>query len=248
MISTTFGWAQPTGALLTALNLGALLALLIYFRHDFASMISCFLQVILYRKRPMTLDERLPLFLFMTTLPLALISYYFRESTATLHWNPLLSAITFASMGIPLSFFDYLNRKTKGMFDWNWLDAMLIGLIQMAALIPGWDSLSCLLMGALFLNYRREPATKYAYFALTPFLFVHAFSGLRQLSFDGSPPMTDLSWLSFVIAVIVTLLAGLISIGGFTKHMQEKGLGQYIFYRWALAGAFCAYYWMRGLG
>src|SRR3712207_5657449 len=75
-IPVVLGWQQPEGVFDGALSLGALIALLIYFRHDWASMISCFLQVILFRKRPMTLDERLPLFLGVTALPVCIVGSY----------------------------------------------------------------------------------------------------------------------------------------------------------------------------
>lgn len=245
LIPYLVGWQPPSGALLGALSLGSLLALLIYFRHDWASMISCFLQVIIFRKRPMTLDERLPLFLFVSTLPTILASYYFRNRIIDAEWSTLMIAGAFAAMGLPLWFLDHLNRKIKGMFDWKWGDAIIVGLTQALAFIPGWDPFSGILLGALFLNYKREPAVKYAYFAAAPMLIARTVSLLDGVSIGSSAPMFDLSWLSFAVALIVTLFVSLLAIGGFMKHVQQKGLGQYVIYRWILAGGVCAVYWLR---
>jgi undecaprenyl-diphosphatase len=239
------GWQPPTGALLAAMTLGAFMALLIYFRHDLASMISCVLQVIIFRKRPMTLDERLPLFLGVSCLPVVLATYYFRTRVSETEWTPLLVAGIVASASIPLWAVDYLCRKFKGMFDWKWFDAAVIGLVQATAVIPGWDHFTAVLLGALFLNYKREPAAKYAYFALVPITLSHVISEFKEVSFVTSAPSPDLSWLSFGVAVIVSTLAGLLAIGGFLRHVQTKGIGQYLSYRWILAGGVCAAYWIR---
>jgi undecaprenyl pyrophosphate phosphatase UppP len=57
--------------------------------------------------------------------------------------------------------------------------------------------------------------------------------------------MSDVSWLSLGVAFIVSLLAGLLAIGGFMRHVQQKGMQQYVIYRWLLAGGTCLVYWMR---
>ncbi len=245
LIPYLLGWPQPEGIFLGALSLGGLLALLIYFRHDWASMLSCFLQVILFRKRPMTLDERLPLFLGMTTFPLICASSYFHEQISALEWSPAFIAAVLAAFSLPLWFFDHMSRKNKGMFDWKWLDAFTVGLIQATALFPGWDHMSALLTGCFFLNYKREPAVKYAYYAAIPILLAQTVSNLKNLSFQTSMAMPDVSWLSFAVALIVTFFVSLLVIGGFTKHIQSKGMGQYVVYRFLLAAITVGAFWMK---
>lgn len=238
-------WQPPTGVMLGALTLGSFLALFIYFRHDWASIISSFLQVILFRKRPMTLDERLPLFLGVTLFPVAVCHSYFHPRFEAMDWPPALIACTFAAIGLPLWFFDHLSKKSKGMFDWNWMDATWVGVIEASAFIPGWDYVSSAMLGALFLNYRRESAAKYAYYSLTPLLLIQSISYLKEINFHSPSPMPDVSWLSFGVTIVVACLAGLIAIGGFMKHLQQKGVGQYVVYRWVLAAGVCGFYWLK---
>jgi undecaprenyl-diphosphatase len=240
------GWQQPTGALLGALTLGSFMAVFIYFRHDWASMISSTLQMIIYRKRPMTMDERLPLFIAVTSLPILLGTYYLRNWVAELDWNPAVIAGVLAAIGIPLWFFDYWSRKTKSIYDMNWVHAGIIGTIQAFSLLPGIDMLSCVLIGAFFCNYRRDAALKYAYFAAAPILLIRSITELKGVSFSLPSPMPDLSWLSFCTAVLVATLVGLLTIGGFIKHVQRKGMAQYLGYRWLLASGVFILYWFRG--
>lgn len=245
LIPYLLGWQPPTGALLGAFSLGSFLALLIYFRHDWASMISCLLQVILFRKKPMTLDERLPLFLGISTLPVVMASSYFHHHFQFSQWSPVFTAMVVALGSFPVLLVDSMGRKNKGMFDWNGWDAITIGVIQATAMFPGWDHLTGILVAALFLNYGREPALKYAYFALTPLIFGQTLSLLKGIKFSAPAPMPDLSWLSFIMAIVVSFTASMLVIGGFLKQIQQNGVKQYMVYRWVLALLICGVYWFR---
>ncbi len=239
------GWQPPTSAFIGALTLGTLLSVLVYFRHDWASMISSVLQVIIFRKRPMTIDERIPLFVAVSTIPTAIAFYYFNDFKTDPSTSPLFTAGIFALLGFPLWFVDSMGRKSKGTYDWNWLNAAIVGVTQASAVIPGCDPISGTLFGALFLNYKREPAVKYAYFAITPLLLIRGVSSLKDIGFHNAYPITDLSWLSFGVAILVAFFVGLLAIGGFIKHVQHKGLTQYVFYRLILGAGVFVVYWFR---
>ncbi len=245
LLPEIIGWQPPSPGLIAALGLGSFLALLIYFRHDWASMISCCLQVIIFRKRPMTLDERLPFFIGLTYLMGIASSSYFTPRINSANWTPLVVALSLALGGLPLLVTDHLSRKTRGMFDWNWLHATFLGLALASALVPGWDPMSALLAGALFLNYKRESATKFAYYVALPLLVTENLSNLKEVNFHSSAPIGDLSWLSFSVAAVISLLIGLLTIGSFIKHVQQNGLGKYVTYRWIVAAGAGAYYWLK---
>lgn len=239
------GWEAPPLALIFAMTFGTFLALFLYFIHEWASMISCTLQVILFRKRPMTLDERLPIFIGISVLPSFFTKIYFSTSFDDSHWNLLMIAGFFAAAGLGLWFTDSMSRRTKGIYDWNWLDALIIGGIQTLSLIPGVGPFTGILAGGLFLNYTREASTKYAYFILAPLLLVQSSVTFKEVNLQGGAPATDLSWLSFGVAGLVSFLIGLLCIGGYMKHIERKGYAQYAIYRCVLALGVVALFWIR---
>ena len=245
LVSYLIEWPRPESALQTAFSIGSFFAVFLYFRHDWASMISCLLQVMIYRRKPMTADERLPFFILLSTIPMALMAIYLNQHPAIFEWTPLWVACTLAAVSLPLAFFDYWNRKIKNMCDWNWIDASIVGIAQATALFPGWDPVSAILLAAFFLNYKREPAVKYAFFVLTPILGTRAVVGLKEIDFHSSQPMVDLSWLSFGVAIVITFLVSLLIIGGFLGQVQQKGISKYLAYRCLLGAAAAALYWYR---
>lgn len=239
------GWPQPSGPFAGVLALGALAAVLIYFRHDWASIISCFLQVILFRKRPMTLDEHLPIFLALSSLPPFLVWYFFRESIGSFFDDPIWVVATLLAFGIPLWLADSSNRRNKGMFDWNWFDSLFVGFAQTLMFIPGCGRMTGALLGGLSRNYNRPSAAKYGFFAAAPILAGSAFLNLKGLDFKAASPMPDLSWFTLSVAGVVTLLSGLLAIGGLMKQVQSKGFGGYILYRCVFAGGVAVALWFR---
>ncbi len=231
--------------MLAAFSTGSFLALLVYFKHDWASMISSFLQVIIFRKRPMSLDERMPFFILVSAIPTVATWYYLHEQTASLRTDPLIVAAILAGAGLPLWFADTMSRKNKGMFDWNWLDAFVTGVLQTLFVVPGAGRMMGGLTGAGFRNYNREAAGKFVLFAATPLLAGSMISRLREVDFHSAMPMADMSWLSFYLAMAISFLTGLIGIGAFMKHIQRNGMGQYFIYRCMVAAAVGITFWLR---
>lgn len=250
-------WPEPSAHLVGAISAGSLLAILIFFRHDWASMISCFLQVLIYRKKPMTLDERLPIFLFASFAPIAVIAYYFKtilkyNFTLQLSWTPLAIAVSLVAWSVVFWASTYFGRKTKGMFDWNWFDSLVVGICQATLLITGSGHTDGALTGALFRNYSREAAVKFTLFASAPILTANTLLNLRGLDFHspfpGGPGSSDLSWLSFGVAIAVSLFSSLLVIGGFMKQIQRMKLGQFFVYRCFLAGLVALGFWYQNRG
>ena len=242
------GWPEPSHIFLGALAFAGALSIFIYFINDWASQLSALIQVVIYRKKPMTLDERMPFFIFMAALPSTIGWYYLREPISTLpaldRW-PLILASTVALLGIPLSIGERWSRKNKALPDWNWLDAIIIGFLQILAWIPGCGRTTLSLSGALFRNYSREAAAKFSFFVALPLLGAQAFLGLRELDFHSSIPTEGMTWSALIISTIVAFLCGLLAIGGFMKNVQKKPLGRYMVYRILVGVGLAVGYWVK---
>jgi len=234
------GWQPPGEEFIGALQWTSFAVLFLHFRHDWASMISSTLRVLLFRQRPMSMDERLPVFLGITAFPVICTFYYLNYQTITF---PLIFlSISFSAMGAAIWTFDFLSKKNKSMCDWCWFDAAWLGISQATCVIPGGDPVSCALMGAFFLNYRRDAALKYAYLSTTPLLLIQ---GMHQNLSWSTITSSDLSLLSWITAISVAFFTGLLSLGGVFKQIQEKGVGKYSIYRFLLTLAICASYWIK---
>ncbi len=243
LLSRLTQFPEIPNAAWTALSCGSALALFIYFRHDWASMTSGLLQVILFRKKPMTLDERLPFFIALSSCPYFAIQFYCGQNLTklnTLEAPYLLIAGLWACSGLPLYLAYSLNRKSRGMFDWSGPKALLVGLSQAFSILPGWDPLSCTLTASFFLNFKLEAAKKYAFLAIAPQIFGDALQRLKSLALPTSDP--SFSWLSFGTALLIAFLVGLLILDYVLKTEENLNLKQFVIWRIfaasSLAGAY----------
>ena len=232
LVPAISGLSPPLGAAAGAFVAGSFLAVLFYFRHDWASMISSFLQIILFRRYPASLDERLPIFIILAMLPPIVGWYYFHDKLLEACSDPLWVAGSLAVFGGVLWLSDHFSRKSKGMYDWNWIDSLFVGFAQALSLIPGFGLTAGGLSAALFRNYQRDSAAKFTLFLEMPILACQAAYLLRDTHFQiHMPPGDNLSWLTFSVALVVSFLTSLLTIGGFMKHFQKHGVRSYVIYR-----------------
>jgi undecaprenyl-diphosphatase len=242
-------WPEASGALLGVLALGTFLAVFLYSWNDWASLLSSFLQIILLRRKPMTLDERMPFFILIATLPLILIGPKITEHLSALSESPWIVAGVTGGFILPLGFADSRSRRTKNLFDWNWLDALLTGIaLLLVAAFPGIGVMGMIWTVASLRDYSREAMLKFAMYAMTPLLLVEAVKELHGIDFhSASPglPVLEVSWLSLGVALIVSLLAGILTINALMSHVRRKGVGQYIVYRVIFAVGSLAVTWYR---
>lgn len=244
------GWPSPEGALLAALSMGSTLALLIYFRHEWLGILGACLQVLFLQRKPHSLDERIPLLILVSTLPLVGLTFYTKEIFEQYEFNALFYVMTLILFTVPLIVADRRNRRNKHYYDWNFLDALLVGIAQCTSLIPGAGRQIGMLTGALLRNFDREAACKYVMMSLLPLVAypaIQEFSGIdfaaKEASLNQGQAMT---WISFWVSLIVTFFTGLIAIGGFMKNVPKKGFGGFITYRVVLAIGIGAGYFFIG--
>jgi undecaprenyl-diphosphatase len=225
------GLGTPGSVGVGGLALGAAIALLIVFRHDWASMISSFLQVLIFRKYPMTLDERMPFFLLLSCVPAAAGMRALESQTSLLVSNPTGAALAIAAGALFLWIGESLSRRTKNIYDLNIVDAVLVGVSQLGVLVPGLGPLTATLALLLLRNYRLEAAAKYAFFAALPMTIVTAVQNLQSIELSAPQADAATSWITLSATVVVTAVFGTLTLGGFMRQIQRKGLGGYVAYR-----------------
>ena len=240
-----WGYANPGGHFSGMLAAGALTGLMIYFRHDWASIISSFLRVILLRQKPMTIDERLMFFIILTTLPVAFVWQYVEPALVHLEISAYMIAASLVIFSVPLWLANNLNRQTKSMLDWTLVDSLIVGIVQVGALVPGAGRQILALSGAFFRNFNRESAAKFTFLTFAPLLCYRAWRGLDGFTFSAEVPMENTSWMVFSMCFVMTTAASILSIAGFMKDIQYRSVGKIIFYRCMLATAIAVTYWFN---
>lgn len=244
-LKQALGWELPHGQFMGLLNFWVFVALFVYYLHEWASLISSFLQVVLFRKRPMTLDERMPFFIFLSTVPFVVGRHYLLPTLPSflteIEDHYYLWLVLYALAPALVVFLDSISRRTKDLYDWNLIDAFLLSFALYLSLLPGMGLILAALTGGIFRNYRREPALKYAMLVITPLIAFDAFSQIGPIDWHSNTPLPHANWLIVIVCSIVALTTCLITLGYTTKSLPSLGFKGIWIYR--IGSAFCLAFW-----
>ncbi|HXG72476.1 MAG TPA: undecaprenyl-diphosphate phosphatase, partial [Gemmatimonadaceae bacterium] len=131
-----FGWESRGLAFDVALHIGTLSAVLWYFRAEWFALIRA--AIALVRTRQVDDNEkRRVLFLIIATIPGAIGGVLLQSRAESTFRNPQLIGTTLIIMGVLLWAVDRFMPRLRPLGEMRYVDAALIGLSQVVALIPG---------------------------------------------------------------------------------------------------------------
>lgn len=211
------------------LHLGTLIALLLYFFADVKKYLAAWFQSIIKWDLKNNKEQLLAWYLFLATLPAAIIGFYFERIVEIYFRNSIIVAIMLIAFGILLYLADTFSQKSRKITELNLGGALIIGLAQALALIPGVSRSGITIIAGLSQKLQREQAAKFSFLLSIPIVFG---AGLKKL--------LDLQQIAadqvFILAIGFTASAvvGYFVIKYFLKFLQSHSLKIFAYYRIAL--------------
>ena len=213
-------------------HFGTLLAALVYFRSDLKKMI-----INLGSHKLLSEENNLTTNLVIGVIPILLVGFLLRDFV-NLH---LRNSEVIAYATIIFGIFLYIAQLRKGKEDLdsvNLKQALIIGLFQCLALIPGTSRSGITITAGLFLGLSATAASRFSFLLAIPTIGAIALAELIRISFiDITDNGTELS-----IALIISFLVAYISIDMFLKLIDRIGFTPFVIYR-LLLGGWLLIYW-----
>jgi undecaprenyl-diphosphatase len=224
-----------------ALHAGTLIALLIYFRTEWINLLLSLRRLnsksylLLQNKNAKALskedfDLRLTLFILIATIPGAMMGLALEKKAESAFRNPGQIAINLAIMGIILWLCDRRSKKSKALADMTFKDALVIGISQGFAVIPGVSRAGITISTALLAGLDRESAARFSFFLSMPIIAGACVLKLRHLT--GA----DLT-VPFLMGILAAAVAGYFAISGLIRYLQTRSYGVFAAYRVLMAAA-----------
>ena len=227
-----FNWTDPGLAFDVALHLGTLLALLVYYRREWTAMgMSIF--------NDDSDNRRLLMLLVAASVPGAIIGLAFEKQAETVFRSPLLVAIAMAALGVALWEFDRIAPQKRTIREITYADAILIGLSQAFAIIPGVSRSGGTITMARLLRVERQDAANFSFLMATPIIAGAGLVEGRHLIHTG---LTSDVLIGFTAAAIF----GLLAIVALIRFVRARTYAPFAWYRVVLAAFVIAIFYMRG--
>lgn len=223
-----FGWPDQGLVFDVATHLGTLLAVLIYFRRELLEMAGA------WRVRVATPADQqqrnLALYLAAASVPALMVGYFAHDVVEFYLRDLRVIAWMTIGFGLLLWMADRVGAKHGELHNFGLGSAMLVGLAQALALIPGVSRSGITITAGRLLGFSPEAAARFSFLLAIPVVAgAGIYGALRVANGNGG-----LHWPEFLLAFAFAALAGWICIAAFLALLRRVGLLPFILYRLAL--------------
>ncbi|MEO0436896.1 MAG: undecaprenyl-diphosphate phosphatase [Pseudomonadota bacterium] len=228
--SLLLGWPDQGLAFDVAVHFGTLLAVLWYFRSDLAALLTG--AGALARGQFDTQESRELVYLAVATVPAVLAGFMLKDVIGTLRTIPVISTTTIL-FAVVLAIADRVNFTSRSTQVGSFWVALLIGLAQALALIPGTSRSGITLSAALFLGLTRKAAARFSFLLSIPVITGAAI--LATVDLLASP--TTVNWPLLAVALTVAAFVAYLTIALFIRFVERVGMMPFVVYRLLLGCA-----------
>ena len=233
------GWEDPGLAFDVALHFGTLLAVLWYFRTEWAALVRAAFGI-LTSGRIETPEKRRVVYLILATIPGAIGGYLLQEQAATSFRSPQLIGITVIVVGIVLWLVDKLVDQRRVLGEMRWIDALLIGLSQAVALIPGVSRSGATMTTSRGLRFDRESAAEFSFLMSMPII-------VAAIVMEGPKALAESGLTNEIMSgVAASAISGWLAISVLMRYVSRHSYGIFAFYRVVFGIGVLAVLYARG--
>jgi undecaprenyl-diphosphatase len=226
------GYADQGLAFDVAVHLGTLLAVVGYFRHEVIAIGGDWLGS-LARPQSSSGDARLGWMIILATIPVGIFGLLMKSLVEGELRAPWVIAITTIVFGVLLWFADRSGKRQRDEYTVGWRDALIIGLFQAIAIIPGTSRSGITMTAGLFLGLTRRAASRFSFLLSIPTIIMSG--GLVILDLIESDQPVD--WTSMSIGALLSCITAYLCIHFFLRFIERTGMGPFVIYRLILGAA-----------
>ena len=237
--------SDPGAAFTAIIQIGTELAVILYFRHDIIRILGAWFGSLFgkegkdfkSRMGAHNPDTQMGWFIILGTMPILIAGLLFKHAIEGSLRNLWITVTVLALFGVLLWVVDARSKQVKTMKEMTWKDALIFGIGQMLALIPGVSRSGGTITFGRAMGYTREAAVRVSFLMAIPAVFgagiLEAVSAGKDVA-AGDAGMFP-GWGPTIAAAIVAFVVGYVVIIGFLKFVSTFSYKAFAIYRIGLA-------------
>ena len=223
------GYADQGLAFDVAVHLGTLAAVTSYFRKELAAIIID-LSDSLFGSKQRTDNSRMGWMIIVATIPVCIFGLLMKSLVETELRSPLVIAATTLVFGVMLYWADMKGKHARSERDMGIRDAVIIGLFQAIAIIPGTSRSGITMTAGLMLGLTREAASRFSFLLSIPTILMSG--GLVTLDLLKSD--TPVAWSELWLGALLSFIFAYLCIHLFLRFIERIGMLPFFVYRMLL--------------
>lgn len=229
------GWHIPTqdGFIFDVLvQLGTLLAVIVYFWKDLYKIIAAVINGLVHRQPFHDSMARLGWFLVLATIPALIAGILFKDQVEAVFSSPLAAVGFLFGTAILLVIAELVGKHNRSLTTITWLDALIIGLFQIISLFPGISRSGSTITGGMVRNFDRPTAARFSFLMSVP---VMIGAGVLAVIDLFSVPNFNTQIPTLLLGFITSAIVGFLAIRWLLSYLSKRSL--YIFSIYCVAAS-----------
>jgi len=233
LIPILFGYRLQGLAFDVAVHLGTLGAVMLYFRGELRAMTTALMDS-LRTRRITTPDAELAWMIVLATIPVVLFGLPLKSLLEWLREDDQLIALVIAGttigFGLLLWLADRRSRRFRDEYRLGWKGALLVGLFQALAIIPGTSRSGITITAGLLQGLTRKAASRFSFLLAIPTILMAG--GLETLQLIRSDDPVD--WIALWLGASLSFTIAYLIIHCFLDFIEKIGMLPFVLYRFLL--------------
>lgn len=218
-------------AFIAVVQLGTLLAVLLYFWFDIWDIVFAFFRENFRDKKKFssqTMQSKLGWLIIIGTIPVVIIGLAFKDIIeGALTKNLMVIAGSLIGLAIILAIAEKVSKFKKDLKDLKWYDALVIGIAQTLALIPGSSRSGTTITAGLFMGLKRETAARFSFLLSIPAVLA---SGLLEF-YEAYEYLNFSGLFNMIVATIAAAASGYLTIEFLLRFLRKNSTMVFVLYR-----------------
>ena len=213
-------------------QIGTLVAVIIYFWGDLWSIVTSFLGSFWKREAYQRQEVRMGLYLIVATLPAVLLGLLFKDAVEAAFSNPMFTVQALIFTALLMLAAEYIGKRSEGLEKLGWLDALIIGIFQALALFPGVSRSGSTISGGMFRSLDRPAAARFSFLMAVPVML--GAGGLAVLDLLEVPNLENFL-APMAVGFVTAAVVGYLSIRWLLGYLAKNPLSHFSIYLVALS-------------
>jgi undecaprenyl-diphosphatase len=223
--SAVLGWHNQGLAYDVAVHVGSLLAVMIYFRQDISRLTVAWFKHGLSKQQ--TTDSKLAWWVVLATIPAVIVGFLLKDFVEVYGRSALVIATTTIVFGLLLWYADRKATLAKDITQLTWKDALIIGIAQAIAVIPGTSRSGITMTLGLMLGLNRESAARFSFLLSIPIILGAGLLATVDLLQSPDP----VQWMELLLGAAFSFVCAYACIYLFLAWISRIGMLPFVIYR-----------------
>ena len=220
-------------------QLGTLVAVIMYFYRDLVSIAKAWFGGIVQRKLFDDTQARMGWYLLLATLPAAFLGLVFKDQIEQTFANLTTTAWLLLGTAGLLLVAELVGKRIRPIENINWRDALWVGTFQAIALLPGISRSGAAITGGLTRDFERPVAARFTFLMAVPVMFAAGIIAVIDLfSLPGWHSLVPTMLTGFITSAVV----GYYSIRWLLRFLTRNSLFPFVIYLILLAATILLVY------